>query len=118
MAGGPAKGGGEMRYLVRMTIDIEEAIGKGTEKPEIKSRQVKEIASSQPPVPVSPPMKLLLGIKEVAAALSISRSLVYILMNDGHLPFVKVGKRTMFSVQAIQECLSQRLPPFDSIGKR
>ena len=107
-----------MRYLIRMTIDIEEANGKGIEIHEIKSRKVKELPLAQTPALIPSPTKILLGIKEVATALSISRSLVYILMNEGHLPFVKVGKRTMFSVQTIQECLSQRLPPFDSIGKR
>ena len=105
-----------MRYLVRMTIDIEESNGKGTEH-EIKSRQVKELPQTQPPVPDSPPTKFLLGIKEVAGALGISRSSVYILINEGHLPFVKVGRRTMFSVQTIQESLSKRLPPFDSISR-
>lgn len=54
---------------------------------------------------MSAPTKLLLTLDAAADQLSVSRSTVYKLMNDGALRSVKVGKRRMIPADALPECI-------------
>lgn len=49
--------------------------------------------------------KLLLTLEDAADQLSVSRSTVYKLINDGVLRSVKVGKRRMVPTDALPECI-------------
>jgi excisionase family DNA binding protein len=50
--------------------------------------------------------KLAYTINEVAAVLSISRSGVYRLINDGQLQPVKVGRKTLLPTETVQAWLN------------
>jgi|GEM_PF-5846542 len=52
----------------------------------------------QEPSPIPP---LLLGVDEAAGALRISRTSLYALMGSGTLAFVKIGKRRLVAVSAL-----------------
>jgi len=63
------------------------------------------------------PKKLVYGVKDVAQALSVSRSSVYNLQRDGVLPApVKLGARTLWPAQAVEEAAARILS--GSVSKR
>lgn len=60
-----------------------------------------------PPIEVNRPIPpLALSVEEAAQAMSVGRTLVYQLMGEGRLKFVKVGKRTLILVRSIEEFLN------------
>jgi len=46
--------------------------------------------------------ELLLSVLEVADSLGVSRSTVYTLMTSGRLPYVKIGRRRLVTVEALR----------------
>ncbi len=59
-----------------------------------------------PPVEVDRPITpLALCVEDAAEAMSLGRTMVYQLMSEGRLKFIKVGSRTLISVRAIEEFL-------------
>jgi len=52
--------------------------------------------------------RILFGVKEAAAALSVSRSYIYELFRSGHLKFLKVGGRRLIEAAEIH-ALVERL---------
>ena len=51
--------------------------------------------------------KLLLTIPEVAEKLGISKSKVNLLVSDGGLPVVRIGRSVRISVEALQTWLAE-----------
>ena len=51
--------------------------------------------------------RLAISLKEARQALGISRSLVYRMADDGRLPTVRVGRRRLVPVRALEELLSK-----------
>ncbi len=96
-----------MRYLVTMTIDIEEVMEKASMKKPTPTRIPEE------PKPPTMPMndQLVFGIQEAANLLGISRSSIYILIREGKLPVVKLGRRTLIPVQELKSLLQRMQAP-------
>lgn len=95
-----------MRYLVTMTIDIEEVKEKVVPKkptpaPPPVEPTIKPVPTEQPAGP------MLYSIKQVGAALGISRSVVYQLINEGALPVIRIGKRTLFTDQDLKDFIER-----------
>jgi excisionase family DNA binding protein len=87
-----------MRYLVTMTIDIEEVPERRGRAP----RPMERPAETPKPETVAPPLRgpiqpMVYGLKDVAKLLGISRSSVYILLKEGQLSPVRIGRRILFT---------------------
>lgn len=101
-----------MRYLVTMTIDVEEVSDfKPRKNPQADLAKVKETAPSKevnrPSSPPSTSEKLTYGIKEAGVVLGVGRTFLYALIKDGTLPVVKLKRRTLIPVQALQILLDK-----------
>jgi excisionase family DNA binding protein len=61
--------------------------------------------------------RLALNVNEVAEALGISRSTVFLLISSGQLPSFQIGKRRLISVQAITDLIHGHSPsaPTDNL---
>lgn len=97
---------GTMRYLITMTVDIEEVRErkvKVTEKPI-------ELPKAAPVLPVvhEAMHPLGYGVKEAAKLLGISRSSIYALMKSGLLKAVRIGRRTLFTEEELRGLLVNR----------
>lgn len=90
-----------MRYLITMTVDVEEVREKRS-KPERIPPAVPE--EKKPPVSL-PIDQFAYGIKEAASALGISRTSMYYLIKEGKLKVVKLGRRTLIPVQELKSLL-------------
>ena len=89
-----------MRYLVTMTIDIEEVRGSRTaravekpaekpvEKPKPEPAGTKLLDGIQP---------MVYGVRDAGRILGISRSSVYVLLKSGLLTPVRIGRRLLFT---------------------
>src|SRR3982074_1890649 len=57
----------------------------------------------EPPKPVEEwsPERMLYPLKEIQEKLSVSRSTVYQLLNDGQLPSVRIGRRRLVTAAAL-----------------
>jgi excisionase family DNA binding protein len=96
-----------MRYLITMTVDIEEVREKVTSK---KPSVVPEPEAVKP-APVTTFEQLVFGIKDAAVALGISRTSIFNLIKEGQLPVVKLGRRTLIPARELRvliETLQQR----------
>ncbi len=92
-----------MRYLVTMTIDIEEVPKTAPVK-----KSVAPVPPEDPkPTPTHSLDQLAYGIKEAARVLGIGPTSIYYLMKDGQLPFVKLGRRTLIPVRELQLLLER-----------
>ncbi|HEY3401535.1 MAG TPA: helix-turn-helix domain-containing protein [Geothrix sp.] len=95
-----------MRYLVTMTIDVEELPARGPGRPR---KTVPEPAVVQPPAPAPAPAphsrQMAYSVPEAALALGVSKSSVWKLIKEGDLPAVKLGRRTLISAEALQTLL-------------
>jgi excisionase family DNA binding protein len=60
--------------------------------------------------------RLAYSVAEAAAALGISRSKVYALMDAGTLPFVKLGRTRHISRRALDDLVSAS-PPVDEVSQ-
>jgi excisionase family DNA binding protein len=56
------------------------------------------------PTPAAPAR--LLPIQEAARRLDLSRGYLYVLMDKGALPFVKIGRRRMIRETALEEYMA------------
>ena len=56
----------------------------------------------------SPPPRMAYSVTEAAAALGVSKTLIYQMIRRGELPSVKIGARRVVPVAAIHELLGQR----------
>lgn len=61
---------------------------------------------------------LLLRIEEVAKVLNLGRSTIYMLIRDGSLPTIKVGRATRISVQAVALWVEQQSAASDAEAQR
>lgn len=52
---------------------------------------------------------VLLSPEEAAQALSVSRSMVYLLLREGALPSIKIGRARRIPSAALEELVEQRL---------
>jgi excisionase family DNA binding protein len=59
----------------------------------------------------------LIGIKELAAKLSLARGTIYNLVYQRRLPFVKIGRALRFNIQDIEDFL-RRCSTIEKAGKR
>lgn len=89
-----------MRYLITMTVDIEEVTMRKPGRPR------KAVPGSDVTIP-SPPhapsvQQVAYGIREAANVLGISRSSVYKLIKEKQLSVVKLGKRALIPIREIQ----------------
>jgi len=50
--------------------------------------------------------RLAYSVEEVAEQLGLSRSLVYDLMNEGRLAYIKAGRRRIITAAAVQQFLA------------
>lgn len=89
-----------MRYLVTMTIDIEEVRGSRTAEP-VKNPVEKSV---EKPKPEPTGTKLLdsiqpmvYGVRDAGRILGISRSSIYALLKAGLLTPVRIGRRLLFT---------------------
>lgn len=53
----------------------------------------------------APVPRLAMGVSEAAAALGISRRLLQLLVHEGRVPHVRLGRRVVFPVTALQAWL-------------
>jgi excisionase family DNA binding protein len=54
------------------------------------------------PSPIPPSIQpILVGVDEAASALRVGRTMIYALMLKGILPYVKIGKRRLVAVSAL-----------------
>ena len=51
----------------------------------------------------------LIGVHEASQFLSVSRSTIYVLMGEGDLPFVKIGRSRRIPLRAVVEFAAVRL---------
>ncbi len=95
-----------MRYLVTMTIDVEELPARGPGRPR-KTVPEPEVAPPPPPVPAPAPSsrQVAYSIPQAALALGISKTSVWKLIKEGDLPAVKLGRRTLIPTGALQTLL-------------
>lgn len=61
---------------------------------------------SPDPVP-----RLAISVPEAALALSVSERCVWRLIHDGELPVVRIGRRTLIHVTALEAFLAERSAP-------
>ena len=54
--------------------------------------------------------KLLYSIDEAAAATGLGRTTIYSHVNAGHLPVVKIGRRTCITAEALKEFTNKDWP--------
>jgi excisionase family DNA binding protein len=94
-----------MRYLITMTVDVEELPARGPGRPR-KTVPEPEVVSS-PPVPASAPSsrQVAYSVPQAALALGISKTSVWKLIKEGDLPAVKLGRRTLIPTGALQTLL-------------
>jgi len=67
------------------------------------------IQQSQIKTPESPLPPLALGIREAAKSICTSPSALYALMKSGRLAYVKIGKRRLIPVSALEELLQANI---------
>jgi excisionase family DNA binding protein len=65
--------------------------------------------------PVAVP-KVLLTVEEAAEAMSLSRSLVYLLLGSGDIASIKVGRIRRIPFSALQDFVSRRLADVQKAG--
>jgi excisionase family DNA binding protein len=59
----------------------------------------------------SPPIeRLAYSVPEAAAATGIGKSTLYVLMDDGQLPFVKVRARRLIPAAALETLITKGVP--------
>jgi excisionase family DNA binding protein len=51
--------------------------------------------------------RAVLTVEEVAAVLGISRGLAYAAVREGHLPHIRIGRRILVPVAALERFLEQ-----------
>jgi excisionase family DNA binding protein len=94
-----------MRYLVTMTIDIEEVRGGRTsrvvEKPVEKSieKPKPETAGTRLSDGIQP---MVYGVRDAGRILGISRSSIYALLKAGLLTPVRIGRRLLFTERELR----------------
>jgi excisionase family DNA binding protein len=88
-----------MRYLITMTVDIEEVTMRKPGRPR-KAVPDSDVTNSSPHAPTV--QQVAYGIREAADVLGISRSSVYKLIKEKQLSVVKLGKRALIPVREIQ----------------
>lgn len=96
-----------MRYLITMTVDIEEirekAPGrKGAKEPVESPRS--EPTEQKTPMPTKP---MAYGVKDAAEILGISRSSIYTLLREGLLSPVRIGRRLLFTEGELKALLEK-----------
>jgi excisionase family DNA binding protein len=94
-----------MRYLVTMTIDIEEVRGSRTaravEKPVEKSIKKPE-SESHGANPLGGIQPMVYGVRDAGRILGISRSSIYALLKAGLLTPVRIGRRLLFTERELR----------------
>jgi excisionase family DNA binding protein len=61
-------------------------------------------------LPKPPIERLAYSVPEAAAATGIGKSTLYVLMDEGHLPFVKVRSRRIIPAAALQRLITEGVP--------
>ena len=89
-----------MRYLITMTVDVEEVTVRKPGRPR-KAMPDPDVTIPLPP-PAPSVQQVAYGIREAAEVLGISRTSVYKLINEKQLSVVKLGKRALIPIRAIQ----------------
>lgn len=88
---------------IKSALEIMEQIASDPFQPPQKEPAI-EAAPPPPPKPFEPPQeKIAYTIKELAAALGISKSTIYAALSDGKLEAVKLGNRTLIMADAVRE---------------
>ncbi len=64
--------------------------------------------SSQNNRSATPPTKLALRPREASKALGIGERLLWQLTADGRIPYIKVGRCTLYPVRELQDWLTER----------
>ena len=95
-----------MRYLVTMTVDIEEIKDRKRKEPNKGVGDLNEEAIPQPAKSRSSPMTY--SVKEVGKLLGISRSSVYVLLNAGLLTPIRIGRRVLFTENELRSFIDKR----------
>lgn len=57
------------------------------------------------PIPLVPLARIAVSTNEAARIASISRSRLYEFMNNGHLPFIKIGTRRIILIRDLDNFL-------------
>jgi excisionase family DNA binding protein len=95
--------GGTMRYLITMTVDVEEVTVRKPGRPR-KAVPDPEVTSPLPP-PAPSVQQVAYSVPQAALALGISKTSVWKLIKEGDLPAVKLGRRTLIPTGALQTLL-------------
>ena len=95
-----------MRYLVTMTVDIEEIKDRKRKGSDKDVEVLKAEVTPQPAKSLSWPMTY--GVKEVGRLLGISRSSVYVLLNAGLLNPIRIGRRVLFTENELRSFIDKR----------
>lgn len=95
-----------MRYLIKMTVDIEEV-------PERKTKATATRNEESKAVPVMPMVQesmrpMAYGVREASKLLGISRTSIFALMKAGILKAVHIGRRTLFTEEELRALLANR----------
>lgn len=78
--------------------------------PPLPYDEVQEAAATWPPAPpATDPGKLLLDVREAAARMGCSRSLLYELIAAGELGFMKIGRLTRIPLSALEDLIARRM---------
>jgi len=96
-----------MRYLITMTVDVEELPVRGPGRPRKTVPEPEVVPPPPPPVPAPAPSsrQVAYSVPQAALALGISKTSVWKLIKEGDLPAVKLGRRTLIPTGALQTLL-------------
>jgi len=72
-------------------------------------RKATLLPNSRPAVVVPPDRKILLTVEEAAALLNLGRNAVYALTQNGELPAIKHGTRTLIHRRAVNRYANRRM---------
>lgn len=91
-----------MRYIITMTVDIVEVQEPQKDRKPQKSTEI-TTSNFELPAKKAAMTPLLFGIKDAAKMLGVSRSSIYVLLKEGKLAPVKIGRRVLFKEQDLRD---------------
>ena len=72
-----------------------------------KQREYKEISEALPSAELKPNQRLTLTVKEAAKIIGLSRNATYQACQQGLLPHIRIGRRILIPVKALEKMLAE-----------